>query len=137
MRFEPSPRALPEGTALAIDLSDATTTALDHDARCTDAGLALLRAGTIVVPDPADTAPSMTTLELELSTAPPTVAREAELPDQSGPRYPLVRVPRSQLGVWALLGLWVRLVLWRRAARKHERANAKPLHLRDLGPPGK
>ena len=73
-------------------------------------------------PDASDTAPSLAclTAELDAPYEPPTATDPAALPDQcevATHRYPLLRVHRDELSIWALFLFWVRLLLWRRRER--------------------
>jgi hypothetical protein len=103
----------------------------DDEVRQFYAAIGIIRAaphprhGTIVVrcedipaqePDPADTQPSLACLAVELDTPyePPTAADPAELPDQLGPRYPLVSSARETLGLWSLFLFWLKVRRWRR-----------------------
>lgn len=66
--------------------------------------------------------------ELDTPYEPPTANDPAELPDQTdaGPRYPLVRRHRDDLGTWALAVLWLRLVWWRWAYRGWVKSRGGP-----------
>lgn len=67
---------------------------------------------------PDDTSPNMETLALELDTPYeyPLANKPEDLPDPTGPRYPLVRRPDPEVAsLWSLFRHWLRMRRWRKA----------------------
>jgi hypothetical protein len=70
--------------------------------------------------DDAPTDPAMLRAELDRLYEPPTAVDPNELPEQSGPRYPLARVERADMSVLALIAFLFRLWVWRVRDRRRK-----------------